>query len=61
MLNWLSCAVSFKSRSKIMNITNSQKGSALLISLAIMLLVFLAVMLTVNNSITETELSFLTS
>jgi len=41
-----------------MKLFNSQNGSALLISLAIMMLLFSAVLLSVNSSITETELSF---
>lgn len=41
-----------------MKLFGSQNGSALLISLAIMMLLFSAVLLSVNSSITETELSF---
>ena len=41
-----------------MKLFGSQNGSALLISLAIMMLLFSAVILSVNSSITETELSF---
>ena len=41
-----------------MILLKSHKGSALLISLAVMMLLFSVVLLSVNSSITETELSF---